>query len=504
MDNVNNVIKLDFIDELRIEGIKYKGYGVLPKYVMIDPDLTIEAKGIYAYFCSYAGSGNTAFPSRDKIVADLQINKDTYYKHFNVITSQGYIVVEQAHAHGGRGDGFTKNIYTLISNPKKFEEKPEDRKQNQAYIRIRFGGLEAAGFGFIPKAVMLDTSLPLKAKAIYAYFCGFTGSGNAAFPKVPVLLHHLGITKNTYYKFFNMLLQANYITTVQRYIGGRLSVNDYYLNDKPNAEIEPKRVILSGFCQSTNFSDTQAETPEMQYPNFSDTQSAMAKIQCPKFSDTQKQDTQKQDTQNSDTNINSNGINKFNINQSIHQQAAQPPAPAEPDEIERLSDEEYIEKIEDELTTAGTLPYSFLSDDKKLTVAIRSITEWQRRNDFYNNLKPEAKHNIYDVDLRHGAYNLFVEALIEMLTPQPQPMKLKGAFVSYSKVYDRLVPHIKQGEYSTGLYLETVEEAAVEGFINGCRDTEIRNHLQYMKACIWTALQTGEIGVLAQIKHDFG
>lgn len=169
-----------------------------------------------------------------------------------------------------------------------------------------------------------------------------------------------------------------------------------------------------------------------------------------------------------------------------------------------MSDEEYIEKIEDELTTAGTLPYSFLSDDKKLTVAIRSITEWQRRNDFYNNLKPEAKRNNYDVDLRHSAYNLFVEALIEMLTPQPQPMKLKGAFVSYSKVYDRLVPHIKQGEYSTGLYLETVEEAAVEGFINGCRETEIRNHLQYMKACIWTALQTGEIGVLAQIKHDFG
>lgn len=52
MDNVNNVIKLDFIDELRIEGIKYKGYGVLPKYVMIDPDLTIEAKGIYAYFAA--------------------------------------------------------------------------------------------------------------------------------------------------------------------------------------------------------------------------------------------------------------------------------------------------------------------------------------------------------------------------------------------------------------------------------------------------------------------
>lgn len=489
MDNVNNVIKLDFIDELRIEGIKYKGYGVLPKYVMIDPDLTIEAKGIYAYFCSYAGSGNTAFPSRDKIVADLQINKDTYYKHFNVITSQGYIVVEQAHAHGGRGDGFTKNIYTLISNPKKFEEKPEDKKHNQAYVRIRFGGLEAAGFGFIPKAVMLDTRLPLKSKAIYAYFCSFAGSGNAAFPKTTTIVQHLDITEKTYYKFFRILLDANYITAVQRHIDGRLSINDYYLNSNPNAEITAKKLVVATKNQTGNFSDTQEEQPEIQTGN---------------FSDTQKQDTQKQDTQNSDTNINRTRINNFNKYQSINQQAAQPPYPAEPDEIERLSDEEYIEKIEDELTAAGTLPYSYLSDDKKLTVAIRSITEWQSRNDFYNNLKPEAKRNSNDVDLRHSAYNLFVEALIEMLTPQPQPMKLKGAFVSYSKVYDRLVPHIKQGEYSTGLYLETVEEAAVEGFINGCRDTEIRNHLQYMKACIWTALQTGEIGVLAQIKHDFG
>lgn len=485
----DNVIKLDFIDELRIEGIKYKGYGVLPKYVMIDPDLTIEAKGIYAYFCSYAGSGNTAFPSRDKIVADLQINKDTYYKHFNVITSQGYIVVTQAHAHGGRGDGFTKNVYTLISNPKKFEEMPEDKKHNQAYVRIRFGGLEAAGFGFIPKAVMLDTRLPLKAKAIYAYFCSFAGSGNAAFPKATTIFHHLGVSKVTYYKHFNMLLDFNFITPVQRHIDGRLSINDYYLNDKPDADKHHKKAIFTAEIQRDSFSDTQTGQPEVQRDS---------------FSDTQKQDTQKQDTQNWDTNNNNSENNNFNYNQSINQQAAQPPYPAKPDLIEGLSDEEYIEKIEDELNDAGTLPYTYLSDDKKLTVAIRYITEWQQRNDFYNNLKPEAKRNSNDVDLRHGAYNLFVEALIEMLTPQPQPMKLKGAYISYSKVYDRLVPHIKQGDYSTGLYLETVEEAAVEGFINGCRDTEIRNHLQYMKACIWTALQTGEIGVLAQIKHDFG
>lgn len=484
---MDNVIKLDFIDELKIEGVKYKGYGVLPKYVMIDPDLTIEAKGIYAYFCSYAGAGNTAFPSRDKIVANLMINKDTYYKHFNVITSQGYIMVEQKHAHGGRGNGFTKNIYTLVSNPKKFEDKPEDVKHNQAYMRIRFGGLEAAGFGFIPKAVMLDSRLSLKAKAIYAYFCSFTGSGNAAFPKATTIFHHLNISKVPYYKYFNLLLDYNYISVEQRRINGQMSINDYYLNDKPNAEIKPMRTISSDSCQTGNSSDKQDRgivfrTHKELSPRDS-------------FSDTQKPEDSFSDTQKPDTNINNTKTNNFNNNQSINQQAAQPPNPAEPEKIDGLIDEEYIEKIKDNLLEAGTLPYAFLSDDKKLTVAIRLITEWEI-------FSAENSYTGADARLRRSTYILFVEALIEMLTVQPQPMKLKGAFVIYSKVYDRLIRYLHKSGYS--LYITDVQDAAIDGFISGCRNTKIRNHLQYMKACIWTALQTGSVSIDAQIKHDFG
>ncbi len=481
---MDNIMKLDFIDELKIEGVKYKGYGVLPKYVMLDPDLTIEAKGIYAYFCSYAGAGNSAFPSRDKIIADLKIHKDTYYKHFNVIISQGYITVEQGHAHGGRGNGFAKNIYTLISNPKKFNAAPPDKKHNQAYSRIRFGGLEAAGFGFIPKAVMLDSRLPLKAKAIYAYFCCFSGSGNAAFPKKETMLYHLGITHNTYQKFYNTLVELNYITVVQRHVDGRLNVNDYYLNNNPDEEKASPKVILAIPSQSTKISDTQ--------------------IQYTKKQDAQKQDAQKQDAQIWDTNINNIEINNLNNNQSINQQTAQPTIPAEPDTIDRLNDREDIVKIEDELLDNGTLPYEYLSDDRKLTAAIHYLTDWKRRNEFHETMSFSNKHP--DIDLKQEAFNLFVEALIEMLTPAPRPMKLKGAFISYSKIYDRLVPYIKKTKYLSTqvLYLDKVEEAAIEGFINGCRNTEIKNHLQYMKSCIWTALQTGEIGILAQIKHDFG
>ena len=75
---------LTFGDQLRVEGVNFKGFGILPKYVMLDHDLTLEAKTIYAYFCSFAGNGDTTFPSRSKILSDLPMSKDCYYKHFHL------------------------------------------------------------------------------------------------------------------------------------------------------------------------------------------------------------------------------------------------------------------------------------------------------------------------------------------------------------------------------------------------------------------------------------
>ena len=47
----------EFTDILRVEGINCKGYGIIPKAVMLDQRLTIQAKAIYAYFRSFAGAG---------------------------------------------------------------------------------------------------------------------------------------------------------------------------------------------------------------------------------------------------------------------------------------------------------------------------------------------------------------------------------------------------------------------------------------------------------------
>ena len=102
-----------FTNILEVEGINAQRFGMIAKMVMLDQRLTIEAKAIYSYFCSYAGGGSTAFPSVSKIVYDLKISKDRYYKHFKLLVECGYITIRQTKDKGK----FANNIYRIMSNP---------------------------------------------------------------------------------------------------------------------------------------------------------------------------------------------------------------------------------------------------------------------------------------------------------------------------------------------------------------------------------------------------
>lgn len=447
---------ISFGDQLKVEGINFKGFGILPKYVMLDPDLSIEAKTIYAYFCSFAGNGSATFPGRDKILSDLPMSKDAYYKHFRQLTDQGYITVEQQ--GGNSGAIYGKNIYTLVSNPKKFSEKPEDTKHGLAYSRIRFSGLKAAGFGMIPKAVMIDPRLPVKAKGVYAYFCSFTGSGNNAFPKKEKILFHLGIAEKTYYKFYKLLTELNYITAVQRHIDGRLQVNDYYLNDTPNAANAQKKTVFSCSTQDGKKQDTEL-----------------------KIQDGKKQDTEKQDGKKQDTNKNNSNKNNVLYNHSLNQQ------PAQPEQIEGARDvkRDISYEVETELLKQKKLPYYFKSDPEKMIAAIHFMVEWDTF--FPNGYKDGFEQRIY---------NLFVEALIEMCCAD-KPMALKGSITTYAKVIDKINQLAKFEDY----YVDISEFAdpARENYKRAALDQDIRNPMQYMKACIWDAMQTGSIGMYADI-----
>lgn len=121
-------IQDDLKDKLEVEGVNANGYGIMPKIVMQDKRLTIESKAIYAYIVSYAGAGNSAFPSLRKILTDLQISENRFYKHRKLLIDCNYITVT---AVRNEKKVIVKNIYKLIANPK--IDREGGTLQNEGY-----------------------------------------------------------------------------------------------------------------------------------------------------------------------------------------------------------------------------------------------------------------------------------------------------------------------------------------------------------------------------------
>jgi len=71
------------------------GYGTVTKEAMQDRELTIEAKAIYAYFCSYAGGKDEAYPSMKKIAYDLCVTEKTARKHIKILVDREYITIDK-------------------------------------------------------------------------------------------------------------------------------------------------------------------------------------------------------------------------------------------------------------------------------------------------------------------------------------------------------------------------------------------------------------------------
>lgn len=450
-----------FGDQLRIEGINFKGFGIIPKHVMIDQDLTIDSKTIYAYFCSFAGNGNSAFPGRDKILIDLPMGKDRYYKHLRSLIEQGYISVSRPKNDNNL---LGNNIYTIISNPKKFEDSPVNTSQIAAYSRIRFSGLKSCGYGIIPKAVMIDERLPVKSKGIYAYFCSFTGTGDVAFPSKENIIAHLGISEPTYYKFYKILTDLNYITAVQRHVDGKLSVNDYYLSDNPDEAKATKKCVVSVLGQDL------------------------------KNQDIENQDLKNQDIENKDTNknnLNKNSFNKNNIeNHSLSLGLADTSACGEKlinINTERVSEKQKREIIE-LLLIERQVPYIYNRNEAAMTVVIHFINNWDT---FY----PNGYQNEYE----QKVYNLFNQALIEMCCAQ-RAMNLKGTLVTYSKVIDKI--NELANFQDTYIDMSEISEPAMSNYMKGSEMNRIINPLQYMKSCIWDAMLTGNIGMYESLYRD--
>lgn len=97
------------MSKVQMQGLLATGYGIVPKIVMRDVELSIEAKAIYAYLTTFADGTGQAFPSVDLVCHDLDISRQRFNRHRKMLEDKGYITVHRERAE----TGFTKNVYTI-------------------------------------------------------------------------------------------------------------------------------------------------------------------------------------------------------------------------------------------------------------------------------------------------------------------------------------------------------------------------------------------------------
>lgn len=124
LDEKDNVLNL-----LEVEGVNANGYGIMPKLVMQDSRLTIEAKAIYAYIATFDTS--ETFPSFKQILKDLNISASRFYKHRKLLLDYNFLTLKQVKNSNG---AIINNNYELVANPKAVNQHTQT---NGAYLYVK-------------------------------------------------------------------------------------------------------------------------------------------------------------------------------------------------------------------------------------------------------------------------------------------------------------------------------------------------------------------------------
>lgn len=109
-----------------------QGFGIIAKKIMRDKNLSIEAKAIYAYLCSYAGNGITAYPGEELICSDLNISRNRYYKYLRQLKDNGSININKEKSSGK----YLRNVYKIVISPCTQIEDMENRHINKNSLNI--------------------------------------------------------------------------------------------------------------------------------------------------------------------------------------------------------------------------------------------------------------------------------------------------------------------------------------------------------------------------------
>ena len=93
------------------------GFGTVQQSIMRNPNIPLQAKGLYGYLSSIAGADGECYPSINTITQELSITKDTYYKHLQVLIDNKVLSKSTMRDKGK----FGSTLYKILPYPKNSE-----------------------------------------------------------------------------------------------------------------------------------------------------------------------------------------------------------------------------------------------------------------------------------------------------------------------------------------------------------------------------------------------
>lgn len=122
---------------------KKGGYGIVFQTVMRNKNLSPEAKAIYAYLCSFAGNGETCYPSAEMMRNELNMGENRFSKYMRELIACG--VVERTRR--ASGNLLSGNIYRITHDVNLVENRKFGDIENRGIenVNVEIGGIENRG-----------------------------------------------------------------------------------------------------------------------------------------------------------------------------------------------------------------------------------------------------------------------------------------------------------------------------------------------------------------------
>lgn len=199
---------------------------------MMDNTISLKAKGIYAYLCSYAGSNMVAYPSTKRITSEMDISVNSLHKYINELINAGYII-KQAKA-------FRRTLYTIVAQ-------------------------DGCSYGVIEKALMTDDNININSKALYAYISAFAGIYGHCKLSTSIILHHLNISSTTFQIAVKHL--NHYISINKNRQKGKFADTQYVILSRSDTQIQPQPKI----CDTQDYENQENEKQDLPQPKICDT-----------------------------------------------------------------------------------------------------------------------------------------------------------------------------------------------------------------------------------------